>query len=66
MSDLPTRLAEWNAALAEAEAMSAKWKADAMRLRHGLRRRALLGCIRWLDGWIARGRRWRNEDLADD
>jgi hypothetical protein len=63
MKDANDRLKEWNDALAEGERLASQLRAKIIRMNDGFLRRAGLRLLRFTENWIARGKRWRREDL---
>jgi len=60
--DANKRLEEWNKAISDFEAMAQGLRHDAIQ-RGGWKRKPFLWLLRFAEKWIARGRRWRAEDM---
>lgn len=63
MSDPNQRIKEWNDAIAEGEKLASEMRAKIIRMKDGIPRRVMLALLRFTERWIARGKRWRMEDL---
>lgn len=57
------RLREWNDAIADGERLASEMRAAIIRRKDGFGRRVMLSLLRFTERWIARGKRWRMEDL---
>ena len=60
------QLREWNEVLAEGETFAADLRRRIMTRKDGISRRLSLRLLRFMEAWIARGKRWRDEDIGDD
>jgi hypothetical protein len=56
-------LREWDETISEGERLLSDMRARAIRMRHGLLRRALMALIRFTERWVARGKRWRSKAM---
>lgn len=63
MTDINKRLRDWNQAISVGEDLAAKIREDAIKMKDGVVRRALLRLLRFTERWIERGKKWRSEDL---
>lgn len=63
MTDLNDELKEWNDAIAEGEKLRSDIRRRIIRMRESWMRRRLVGLLRYVDRWIAKCRRWRNESI---
>lgn len=56
---------EWNDALSEGQDLLNNMRKTAIKQRDGVMRRIRIRMIRYLEKWIERGKRWRDDDLLD-
>lgn len=59
-------LSQWNKTLDQGQQQLDDMRRRAIRMKDGWNRRALMRMIRFMERWIERGKRWRNEDIFDD
>lgn len=66
MIDINDDLRKWNDAIADGEALAAQIRARVIRQKGGLVRRLLLKLLRFTEAWVARGKRWRDDDIGGE
>lgn len=66
MTDKNQRLSEWNKTIAEGENLASEIRSKVIRMKDGIPRRVFLRLLNFTEKWIARGKKWRNEELFDE